>query len=174
VPVDRRSSFPPRFLDLEWYSAHTPFRKTLEEVHILIRAERVRQNGRIVRCPIMLGMASHAVCYVPNEVLTPRQARRRASELPRRQRARPRPDERPPADGERDSRSQNQHEHGKHQTQRLSKSAPPRNLLPAEPAQDARQWLSEESKLRICSLWHSQTLNSSSLRWREKRWRSAG
>jgi hypothetical protein len=42
-----------------------------------------------VRCPIVLCMATHAVSYVPDQVLAPRQACRRALELPRRERARP-------------------------------------------------------------------------------------
>ena len=63
--------------------------EALEDVHVLPRAQRLRQYGRVVRCPIVLCMATHAVSYVPDQVLAPRQACRRALELPRRERARP-------------------------------------------------------------------------------------
>ena len=38
--------------------------KALKDVHVLARAERVRQNGRIVRGPIVLRVAIHAVLHV--------------------------------------------------------------------------------------------------------------
>ena len=64
--------------------------ETLQHIHVLARAERVGQNRRIVRSPVVLRVATHAVCHVPDEVLAARQARRRALKFPRRERARPR------------------------------------------------------------------------------------
>ena len=59
-------------------------------------------------------VAIHAVGYVPDEVFAARQARRRALELSRRERARPRPDKRPPSDGERDPHGQNDRQRDEH------------------------------------------------------------
>src|SRR5271155_5338413 len=73
--------------------------EALKNRHVLASAERVRQNGCISGRPVVLRVAPRAVCHSIEEIFTAGYACRRALKSPRRQRARPRTDKRPPADG---------------------------------------------------------------------------
>jgi hypothetical protein len=89
-------------------------RETLEDAHVLACAERLRQNGRMVRCPVMLRVTTHALGYALGQVFAPRQARRGALEPPRCEDPQPRSDEWPPSYRERDCCDQNDSQRDKH------------------------------------------------------------
>ena len=43
--------------------------KALEYIHVLVRAVRFRKHGRIVRCPVVFCVASHAIDYITYQIL---------------------------------------------------------------------------------------------------------
>ena len=92
-------------------------REALEHGHVLARAERSGRDRRVVLRPVVLRVTIDAVEDVADEILAAREALRSAIELARGERARLRPYEGPPADGDGDAHGEHDHqrEDGPHQ-----------------------------------------------------------